>query len=233
MEQRRRGVTGDISVNARLRKRDGEEIEHACTFTPEEWQLLERFAQYARELTKTTLLSTPGHLEFSISADENEVRFKGTSLPRPDQFAELLLEMRPFVLQREATNFYSIAKILSRRLDHPAFRKYLDRQKAIFDGQRCQLFKAISDGTVINSSETLTLWLNAYKYHRDEDKRAAFEALHHGMPPAVREHSEAMFMAMVLDCARAVIDVGNAIFALRQNAAVSPLPGDTPLDGEG
>jgi hypothetical protein len=36
----------------------------------------------------------------------------------------------------------------------------------------------MSNGRLINSTETLDLWLNAYEYHRDDEKRAAFEALH-------------------------------------------------------
>ena len=205
-------------------------MEHPCSFAPEEWQLLERFVNYARDLAKTTLLSTNASLRFSISADEGGVRFDGTKLPEPDHFRALLLLMRPFVLKREKTRFLDVVNILSRRLDHPAFRTYLDRQKAIFDGQRCQSFKSFSNGTLINSSEILTLWLNAYEYHRDEEKRAIFEALHYGMQPMI-EYSEAVFVEMMLDQARAVIDVGNAIYARRQNEAINPLFGDTPLTG--
>lgn len=87
-----------------------------------------------------------------------------------------------------------------------------------------------SNGTLINSSEVLTLWLNSYQYHRDETKRATFEALHHGLQPTI-EYSEAVFVGMMLDQARAVIDVGNAIYALRQNAAITSLPGDIPSGG--
>jgi hypothetical protein len=37
---------------------------------------------------------------------------------------------------------------------------------------------------------------------------------------------------MMLDQARAVNDVGNAICALWKNAAIAPFAGDIPLDGE-
>lgn len=222
------GEQSTIPTSARLRGLDGVEVEHACSFSVDEWQRLERFVSYARELTKTTLLSTDWSLKFSIRADESGVRFEGTALPNPDHFRALLLLMRPFVLQDEETRFERVVNILRRRLDHPAFRTYLDRQKAIFDGQRYQLFKSVSDGTLLNSPEMLTLWLNAYEYHRDVEKRATFEALHHGMQPLV-EHTEAVFVGMMLDRARAVVEIGNAIFALRQNIAISPFPGDVPL----
>lgn len=218
-----------VGVTARFRRRDGTEIEHACSFTSDEWERLERFVRSARELYDTGLLKTHEPLKFSISADANGVRFEGTSLPDPDLFRSLLMRMRPFVLESEDTNFKRVVNILLKQLDHPVFRTYLLRQKAIFDGQRCQLFNFVSDGTLVNSPKILTLWLNAYEYHHDEKKRAEFVRLHSGMQPLI-EHSEAMFKAMVLDQARAVLDVGNAIFAIRANAAVAPLPGDIPLD---
>lgn len=217
-----------VAVTAKFRGRDGFEVEHACSFTADEWQRLERFLRYALELRETKLLSSAGHISFSLSADESGIKFEGTSLPDRDLFRSLLMLMRPFVLQDEETNFARVVNVLWRRLDQPVFRSYLDRQKAIFNGERCQGFKFVSDGTVVNSPETLTLWLNGHEYHRNEGKRLRFEALHDGVKPLM-EHSEAMFVAIVLDRARAVIEIGNAIFALRANVVVSPLLGDTPL----
>jgi hypothetical protein len=150
------------------------------------------------------------------------------SLPDPDHFRALLHLMRPFVLQEEEMQFGKVLNVLWRHLDHPMFRRYFDRQRDIFGGRRWQAFKSMSDGTLINSSETLMLWLNAYEYHRDGEKAAQFEALHHGMRPLI-EFSEARFVAIVLDKARAVIEIGNAIFALRTNAPIVPLPGDRPF----
>ena len=170
--------TPTIAVAARLRQRDGTEISHSCSFTPDEWERLEKFATYAEDLTHTTLLSTKGRLAFSLHVGQDGVRFEPTEIPDSHQVSELLHRMRPFVLTNEDTYFPRVRKILARRLDHPAFQTYLDRQKEIFDGRRCQAMRVVSHGTLINSTETLDLWLNAYEYHRDDEKRTEFEALH-------------------------------------------------------
>lgn len=86
-------------------------MEHPCSFAPDEWQLLKRFVSYAQDLAKTTLLSTNAALRFSISADENGVRFERTELPEPDDFRALLLLMRPFVLKREKTRFLDVVNV--------------------------------------------------------------------------------------------------------------------------
>ena len=139
-------------------------------------------------------------------------------------FDALLSLMRPFVLKKEATHFGRVVNILRWRLDHPAFRTYLDRQKTIFAGKRQQAMKLFSNGTVINSTETLDLWLNGFEYHRDAEKRTQFEALQGEALPV--EVSLNLLVGIVLDRARAVLDIGNAIYAMRRNMAICPFPGD-------
>jgi hypothetical protein len=191
---------------------------------PDEWRRLEKFATYAEELTHITLLSTPSRLAFSIRHAAEGVTFEPTAIPDSQQISELLHRLRPFVLESEPTYFLSVRNILARRLSHSAFRAYLDRQKDVFAGRRCQAIRVVSHGTLINSTETLDLWLNAYEYHRDHEKREKFEALHDGNLP--REYSRALFIHILLDRARAVVDIGNAIYALQRNLVVTPLPGD-------
>jgi hypothetical protein len=123
------------------------------------------------------------------------------------------------------TYFLRVRNIVARRLDHEAFRAYLDRQKEIFDGRRCQAMLVWSNGMLVNSVETLDLWLNGFEYHRDDDKRALFESLHDErfLPMGF---TLAMLTNIMLDRARAVVEIGNAIYALRRNIVVTPLAGD-------
>ena len=131
--------------------------------------------------------------------------------------------MRPFVLKSEATYCFHVRTILGKRLTHPAFRAYLDRQRAMFNAERCQAMAFIANDVVVNSVEMLDLWLNAYPYHKNRDKRAFFEALHH--PDVLpRELSEAFMIDMMLERARAVLDIGNAIYSLPRNLVIAPFP---------
>jgi hypothetical protein len=91
-----------IQVVARLRTRDQRQIAHSCEFTNVEWERLDRFAKYAQELSSTVLVSTPGRLEFSISASEGQgAEFLPVEMPHPDRVRALLLLLRPFVLNDE------------------------------------------------------------------------------------------------------------------------------------
>jgi hypothetical protein len=67
--------------------------------------------------------------------------------------------------------------------------------------------RLVVNGTLINSTDTLDLGLNAYEYHGDDDKRAKFEALHddHLLP---MEYSRALLISIMLDRARAVVEIG-------------------------
>ena len=216
----------DVEVVARLRTREGEEIAYPCRFTSDEWTRLGEFATEAEALSRTRLLSQRGtSLKLSVMMDDNGVRYQSTGLPDADDFRACLLLMRPFVLEDERTHFPKIRNILARRLNHPAFQRYLDRQKEIFDGAR-QLMVVMSSGIQVNSTATLDrLWLNAYHYHRDKRKRAKFEALHdeHTLP---LEFSDALFQDIMMERARAVLDVGNAIYSMQRNRVVTPFPGD-------
>lgn len=215
-----------IKVTARFKKRTGEEIAHRCEFPPDEWRTLTLFVSRADELARTTLLSTPSGINFSLHVDADGVMtFIPRQMPHPDHFRALLHLMRAFVLQGEATHFGKIRNILRRRLDHPAFDAYLERQKQIFDGARCQAFGIMSDGTMLNSSKMLDVWLNGYEYHGDEEKRQRFEDLHGDV--LSKELTEALFVAMMLDRARVVIELRNAIQALRHGLTASSLPGDS------
>jgi hypothetical protein len=83
--------------------------------------------------------------------------------------------------------------------------------------------RVISNGTLINSTETLDLWLNAFEYHRDDKKRAKFEALHDDDTLPVN-YSRALFVHIMLDRARVVIEIGNPLYALQRNLVVTSLP---------
>jgi hypothetical protein len=168
-----------ISAVAKMRTTQAE-IEHRCSFTVNEWEVLVRFAMFAEELSQTALLTKNERLSFSVvSREDGGCRFEANSMPTPDEFNALLLLMRPFVLNSEETYFPRVRNILWQRIEHPSFRAYFERQKAIFNAERCQAMRLVANDVVVNSVRTLDLWLNGYPYHKDREKRAAFEALHH------------------------------------------------------
>ena len=82
---------------------------------------------------------------------------------------------------------------------------------------------------VLNSDDTLMKWLNAYEYHRDEDKRRQLGELHEVWPIGF---SKGMWGGMMIDKARAVVELAGWIIAAERGMACRPLPGWTPPDWE-
>jgi hypothetical protein len=143
------------------------------------------------------------------------------TLPPKAEIQALLHVMRPFVLQSEPTAFNKIVNMLKRRIPDDRVRASFDRQKAIFSGEEFQqqmkmtAFTGPGTQAVLNSEATFQLWLNAYEYHRDEDKKAAMEELHALLP---FEWLRAMFVSMMMDRALAVLNIANFIRFLETSA---------------
>ncbi len=129
-------------------------------------------------------------------------------------FGALLHHMRPFVLKTRKLTSMRSGTFWCDDLTIQRSVPTQIGQKDIFAGCRCQAVRVISNGTLINSTETLDLWLNAYEYHRDDEKRAAFEHDDDNWLPM--DYSRALFIHIMLDRARAVVEIGNAIYALRR-----------------
>jgi hypothetical protein len=214
---------GVVQVVARLRTNDGRLVEHACAFEAGEWALLQRFGQFADELRSTELVSKPGGLRWSQRFDDEGTRFEILEEPARDSFRALLHAVRPFVLADEETSFGKIRKLLARRLDDPDFRRYLEREKARFNGTMPGKIQFVADGVLLNSDEIVRKWLNAYEYHRDRDKAQEIEALHDGEIFPL-EMTRMHVVDLVLDKTRAVLELFNAVRSLERNIVIEPFP---------
>jgi hypothetical protein len=189
-------------------------IHAHCEFAEDEWPLLSRFLEFAIELSQTRVRTIGGMLQFKLTGRaEGPGEVEGT-LPHPDDMAAFLHRMRPFVLQSEPTYVPRVCNIIARRIDEPRIRHRLDYQKKLFQGERMRSMVQISSNDVLlNSEETLQKWLNAFEYHRDEDKRQELDTLHWLWPTDI---SRALFLALLLDKADAVDYVRWLIGTFRQ-----------------
>jgi hypothetical protein len=111
-------------------------------------------------------------------------------------------------------------KMLRRRLDHESFRQYFDRQRDIFKGRRITRTKVLSEDRLPLTDEAIDKWVG----------RLAPVDAGEVPDPWTTDAVHALLIALLLEKARSVIDVADAIFAIRTGAPVVPLPGDTPLD---
>lgn len=219
------GRPARISTVARLKRRTGEVVECACTFDGEEWALLLRYSELVDRLRATHLLSTPGRIGFSLGFNEEGPFFRTDGAPTNDQVSALLHLMRPFILQ-EATTFKRIKNLLAMNLVDDVFRRYIERQHEIFMGARSMGgVKIVSNDVLVNSERVLHQWLNAEEFHFDDDKHAILESLR-DQEFLPKEFTRAVFIDMMLDKARAVVELAHLIRCLQRNLVIEPLPGD-------
>jgi hypothetical protein len=198
-----------------MRTRDGREVETRGEFTDQEWSLLQRFADCADELRRTHMAqgSRTG-FEMKVSPDE-ETSWK-SDLPPDDDISAFMHRLRPFVLEGEETHFGRIWNILRWRMSEPHIQAALDVWKSEFWNQN-PADLSISAGDVrINAEETLKKWLNAFQYHRDQDKAKELNELLAGFPTEV---SRAIFVMMLVSKGNACIELSKAIRAIENRAA--------------
>lgn len=199
-------------------KQTGKDIIFEGEFPDEEWERLLDFSSLVDKLIKSKILgegiSVNLRINYSISSG---IRYEN-KLPDDDDVATLLHRMRPFILQKERTSFYSICSILSRRLSHSHFRAVIERQRAEFSGKHFQGLVDISaNGVTLNSDEILNKWLNGYEYHHDLEKQGEIEALHQLFP---LESSRAIFINMIMDKAKAVSEIDRIIQGFKKRGGI-------------
>jgi len=147
------------------------------SFSGEDWNALERFVREADKL-RATRFAQEG-LGGSIAIKFNHksgVSSKAKAID-DEAFSTLILKARPFLLGNENTNFFRIWKMLSKYLHtYEVFFDHLQEIKAYFQLSRMsKLPKFYNLGEIPDSHQDVMDWLNAYEYHRDEEKRVKIE----------------------------------------------------------
>lgn len=196
--------------------------EESGHFSDDEWSRFRDFVTFADELGATELAKTGGSISFTLGWQVESGPTYSANLPTDDQVSAFLLQIRPFVLERERTYFHGIVSILKRRVGLPAWHCLIDQQKEAFASRdfsrSAQMFsgRVPVEATVrssladweglsqVNSEATLTKWLNAYTYHRDPEKRARLQELC-GVYPL--EALRPVFLSMMYDKANAIFEL--------------------------
>lgn len=163
-----------------LDPRNGDHQHLEGQFEEAEWQILQAYSEFTDELIETKLLKTGGSVSVSLSWTEASGQISATTeLPPDDEIIVLLHRLRPFLLQKERTNFLSVCSLLGKRLNNRMVRGYLKQVREYYTGKELQgrFRMVINDDILLNSDQALDLWLNAYEYHRDPEKREKMQEL--------------------------------------------------------
>ncbi len=195
-------------------KEKGNEIEVNGEIPDTDWNRLLRFKQYVMALQECGPVKNGMNVSCNVKWDiEKGLRIMA-QLPNDDEISILLHRLRPFVLQNESTNFYNICGILSRYLTHSILREIIAKQRDLFSGKDFQSQIQINlNETMLNSEAVLNKWLNAFEYHRDEEKQKELELLHALLP---MENSKVIFISMMIDKVKAIMEITRIVVLLEK-----------------
>lgn len=177
------------------KKLSGEIIE-------DDWQVLLKFADYFEDLLETKFIKDGMKSSCVINFGESTTLEDDSNLPDDDTIAAFLHKIRPLVLQNEPTYFHNVCNIINKTIADAHFRAFIQKARDLYTGRDMQRQVKIDiDGIILNSEQSLNKWLNAFEYHRNEVKRAEFEAFGELMP---LKTIKALFISLMTDQAQGV-----------------------------
>lgn len=164
----------------------------AGSFDSQNWDLLQRYLRAVYDLLETRYVKNGMPASLHISWQKESGLTIDPKLPDWEEVMVFLHRFRPVGLQSEATYFSTVANLLKKELVHPSVRRLLDNIREQFRDQTGYTFEI--DGTVVNSEDILGTWLNAYEYHRDQDKQKIIDDLHRSFP---LDATKVLFLTML------------------------------------
>lgn len=171
--------------------------------------ILEAYCKYVDELSTATLVKhgIPTSFEFKYKTGEG-CQFSAT-LPDWDHVAVLLHRLRPLILHKEHASFDTVSGIVGRILSSPYAKRTLKEIRKTYSGKRFQSQILIaSDGSLLNSEDALMNYLNAFEYHRDQDKALEFGRLHQLLPS---EASKSLLLILLSEKIKACYSMADLI----------------------
>jgi hypothetical protein len=203
---------------------NGQSEQLAGEFPDEEWDPIKQYLDCSYRLSRCRIAVTQKDLKLHVSAKIGEPTVFTAQLPPEDDIAAFLHCMRPFILDREPTNFLKVRNILRRRLALPAAQKHLDQLKDLYSGKDFPAIITVGtdSGTLsLTSDEAITKWLNAAgagTYHQDGDKGAELQAMYKIFP---KESAQVLFLGVLLGRAAAIGKMGALIDNIAKRESVA------------
>lgn len=207
------------------------------------WGVLERFLEEVEGLRVCQWVKDGLHANFKLKG----ITGKGMSLETPGRpehgsVVEVLHRLRPFVLEGETTYFLKAVNTLKSGVRDPRLKDFLKQYKDRFTGDdqkdviRLYVFNVDSsqiDPTrpldevleeysarhlQLNTEGALKLWLNAFEYHRDEDKRTEYVERTGGKPD---EWALAVYRSLIAGKAEAILRYANLLATLEKESGTT------------
>jgi hypothetical protein len=204
------------------KKSDQSEEVCAGEISDADWATLETFRLEAAKLRTGAWVANGLDTNYTISGDgSGKIIVDWPNRPSDAVVREHLHLLRPFVLQKNnPTHFPKILNILRRYFTHPHLQNLLAEHRDGFRHGYGRAYFQLSvsatlegasgqnsdDYFLINDERAFDLWVNAFEYHRDQDKR---KQLTEKLGTEPDEMTVTTFQNILADKATAVLHVAS------------------------
>lgn len=198
-------------VNIRMIIKDmEEEIQLKTLFNDDDWEVINDFSTYTKELFDSRLIKEGIKCNMNFSFNKNKGLTGSVVLPDWEKVIVFLHKYRPFGLQNEPTYFYKVANKLFKYFDDSYIRSFIKEQRDVFNGKNMQkqIIIKINKEIIVNSEKMLDKWLNAYEYHKDKEKQKFIKKLNEILP---QEFCQGIFVSLLINKAKAIYNLCSLI----------------------
>ena len=222
-----------IPFRIRLLGRGDSRVEEICegSIPDDEWARALTFRDCAKQLDKAEWVKIGLDAEYTVAFERGaEAVVEMSNPPRDAAVRELLMLLRPFILEREPTSFLRVLGTFRRHIRHPALQRLFKRERRIFLKGEFGSFGDISISSaradpfsgempIHDDTKTLNSWLNAFV--RDCDPKEGGGLLPHS-DDVDDELLHAALRALIADKARSVMWLAGFIDELAAPSSSCP-----------
>lgn len=181
----------------------GNAVIESFHLTDTDLKKLRRFVAYYDEMILLGIDPSKMMVNLNVRIDMEQKRTSvSTTKPHPLVLSGFANAMRPFILEDEPTTFYRVLRIARQSCASEKFRDFTKALAALYKSRNAGVKFTLRAGQdLISQERAFSMWLNAYIYHRDHDKRELLESFSSAAPFAM---PEALFQMIFIDKARSV-----------------------------
>jgi hypothetical protein len=194
---------------------DPAEVFNLCgTFSTTDLGHLREYCHHATVLRQTKVIQEGYPKSINLIANPQPESQVDTEELDEEYISSFIHKLRPLILSKEPSSFEKVSGLIGRGFAHLAMKRHLKAVRKGFQSSRFSDFFQISVGDIsIFDEETLNLWLNAFEFHQDPEKKAAledalktwsFEGLRRVFVSRLVEKAHAIFR--LEDLARSILD---------------------------
>ena len=201
-------------------KSTGETVKLEGKIPSEDWATLLRFRDEAKKLLTDIRECENPNVNFSLPWNREDGVLKPTvkKTVKSSDLAIILHRLRPFILQKEPFEFNKTVNLLHRHINHGFTKELFKFFKDLFSGRELQKQMLVTSLTtsgelLVNCDRMLMNWINAFEYHRDDDKRKLIQEIDKTLPEQIMR---SLFVSMVIEKVKAVAEVRGIVSAIKK-----------------